>query len=282
MTQGIQEQVRPLPTVEAKGHFVQVGREMLGADTVPRAHDSTLQEGEGIFDCVGVDVTLDVNLGLMLNPFVLPLLNSRLGDGVGVNGVLVSHQHINVGTDVLADVPSYCSLLYIAGMKESQFAIALADANYDLLCVVSESRLVLASMMLPAYVGFVYFNRAIQHGAVYFFHCSPDAMAQIPSGFVAYPEGSLDLIGTHALAGFAQQQSGDEPSHERQMGIIEDRTSGYGELVVAILAVEQLLFSRQFNRWTFATRTLRTFRPAQAAENFAALFVSGVEVGNIQ
>jgi hypothetical protein len=41
MTQGMQEQVRALPTIEAETHLVQVGWEMLRRNLVPRSDDAT-------------------------------------------------------------------------------------------------------------------------------------------------------------------------------------------------------------------------------------------------
>jgi hypothetical protein len=46
MTQGVKEQIVIFATVEPERHFVQVGRKMFGADTMPRPHDSTLEQAE--------------------------------------------------------------------------------------------------------------------------------------------------------------------------------------------------------------------------------------------
>ena len=52
MAQRINEQIGALATIEPEGHFVQVGREMFGADLVPTADDSALQKREGRFPSV--------------------------------------------------------------------------------------------------------------------------------------------------------------------------------------------------------------------------------------
>ena len=58
------------------------------------------------------------------------------------------------------------------------------------------------------------------------------------------------------------------------MGIVEDRASGDGELVVTVFAVEQLLVGLQFNDRHLAARAFGTGRPAQAHKQLAALIVS--------
>jgi len=62
------------------------------------------------------------------------------------------------------------------------------------------------------------------------------------------------------------------------MGVIEHGAGRDGELVVAILAVEQLLFGLQFDRRSFAAQATRAFWEAQAHEKLAAL-IFGTEQG---
>jgi hypothetical protein len=58
------------------------------------------------------------------------------------------------------------------------------------------------------------------------------------------------------------------------MGIVKNRSSSRGELIVAILAVVELLFGFQFNGWLFAAQAEHTFGPAKAAEKFSAFIFS--------
>ncbi len=71
MTQRIQEQVGVLPAVESEGHLVQVGREMLWANSVPRSNDAALEQGECGLDGIGVNVSIDVDAILVLDGLVL-------------------------------------------------------------------------------------------------------------------------------------------------------------------------------------------------------------------
>ena len=63
-------------------------------------------------------------------------------------------------------------------------------------------------------------------------------MAEIPCRFVGHAESPLELIGAHALLGLAEQVDAQEPLPQRQMGIVEDRASGHGELIAALVAVK--------------------------------------------
>jgi hypothetical protein len=56
MTQSVHEQIGAVAAVEPELHLLQVGREMLGAQLVLRAHDGALQQGECGLDRVGVEL----------------------------------------------------------------------------------------------------------------------------------------------------------------------------------------------------------------------------------
>src|SRR5207244_13380746 len=211
MTQGIQKQIGVLPAIEAECHFVQVGCEMLGADPMPGSDDATLQEGESILNGIGMHFTLNINLGFVLDSLMLSLRYSCFGDCVGVNRMFIGNQNVHVLTDVFSNVLRNRTLLNIGCMEETKIAITLPDADDDLLCVVSESRFALASVQLAADIGFIHFNRTVQHGLICFLHSSTDAMAKIPRGFVApYCERSLDLIGRLSLARVHRPQDSDK------------------------------------------------------------------------
>src|SRR5213078_2859272 len=100
-------------------------------------------------------------------------------------------------------------------------------------------------------------------------------------GLIADSEHSLNLIGTHALARFTEQIGSYKPFEQRQMGIVKDRSRCDAELVITLFAVIQLLRSSKRNNSTFASWTLNTTRPAQTFQKFAALFIAGKHLMNI-
>ena len=120
-------------------------------------------------------------------------------------------------------------------------------------------------------IGLVNLNLSVQHGLLSFDHRGADAVAEIPRGLVAHPDCALHLAGGHSLLGFAEQMRGQEPFGEREMRIVEHGAGCDGELVVAILAIEELLFGFQFDRRSLAAQATRAFWEAQAHEKLAAL-----------
>src|SRR5437667_9275252 len=99
-------------------------------------------------------------------------------------------------------------------------------------------------------------------------------MAQIPCGFIAHPNSTLDLIRRNSFACLAEQQGDHEPFCERKMRIMEDRAGSNGELVIALSAIEQLVAGNEAdNLLSVAARTFGTVRPAQSFQQFPALLI---------
>src|SRR5271170_4441063 len=103
MTQGVQENSWRLPTIEPESHFVQVGGEMLCADTVPCSHNAALQETESGLDCVGMNVPLHVNAVFVPNGLVLFCRDSGSLHCEGVRRELIRNYHVYILADVLAN-----------------------------------------------------------------------------------------------------------------------------------------------------------------------------------
>src|SRR5690348_6457309 len=102
MTQGIQEQVRTLPAIEAERHFFAVGLEMLGADLVPCSRNSALQQGECGFNrvCVDLSAVRGIDAEAVLDSLVL---DSNAASNSFVERRVVSEQNLRVFGKVLAD-----------------------------------------------------------------------------------------------------------------------------------------------------------------------------------
>src|SRR5262249_19741800 len=108
------------------------------------------------------------------------------------------------------------------------------------------------------------------------FYCSSDSVTEVPCGFVADPHHALDLIRTHALAGLTEQVSSSEPFNQRQMGVMEDRSRCYAELITAVIAVELVAIVDAGNLRGLATGTGDFIRPAQCLKVFAALVIAAI------
>src|SRR5579862_741821 len=259
MTQRIQEQVRILPAIKTKAHFVQICREMLCGDAMPCSNDAALQEGKCRFDRIGMDVAVNIDLRLMLDRFMLRgKCCAAKGRGIGVE--FVGNDHFNIFAHIVSDILRQSSSLHVLSMEEPQIAATLPDADYDLLVGIAVSGLTVG-VLLPAQIRFVYFNSTVHHRALCFFHGSTNPMTEIPRCFVADSECALDLIRAHALACLTEKQGSKKPLLQGKMGIVEDRASGDAELIIARLAVEQLLRSSEFNYRAVASQTFNAVRP---------------------
>lgn len=254
-----------LSAIESECHFVQVGGEMLRTDFVPASHDAALQERESGLDGVGVNIrsTSDVFFMPVIYGFV-PL--AEFPESARVGWQFARNDYIHVLGDILLDVLRKRARLGIFGVEESQIAVALTDANDCFFVGAMQPAPVFASAtQFAADVGFVHLNRAVEHRAN-FLHGRTDAMAEIPRCFVAHAEGALNLARGHSFLRFAEQERGEKPLVERQVRVIENRSSGDGELVIAFLAVVERLFGFQFDSGHLAARAFRASGPAQPCE----------------
>jgi hypothetical protein len=267
MTQGVQKQVGTLPAIETELHLFQVGGEMFGANPVPRSHDSTLEKGKRGFDGIGVNVAHDVHARTVVNLLVVrPVSFSHRSI---VSGCIVGEDYFHVLGDVLADVLSKRSALRITGMKETEIAIALADADNHFFVIHTGDS---AFAFVPAAnIGNVHLDLAIQHRFIGLRHGVSDAMAEVPCRFVTHSDCALNLTSGHAFLGFAEQMCSEEPFAEWEMGIVKYGAGCNGKLVVAVFAVEELLVSIQLDHGAFAAQALWAFREAETHEQFAAL-----------
>ncbi len=195
MAQRIYKQIGTLPAIETEFHLFKIGREMLGAESVPRPHDAALEQAEGGFDGVGVNVAHDVHARTVVNLFVV--LPVSFPHGGIVRGCVVGENHFHILGDVFPDVLCECSTFGVGGMEESQIAVALADANdYFFVIVLCDMAL---AWIHAADIGNVHLYLAIQHWLIGLRHGVPDAMAEIPSRLVAHADRALNLAGGHAF-----------------------------------------------------------------------------------
>jgi len=278
MTQGIKEQIGLFPAIKPKAHFVQIGREMLCADLVPASDDSALEQRECGLYGIRVNVPFDVNAVFVLDSPMSRSMNSSFHHGLWVGLQFIGDHHVNVCAHVLFNKPCECSRFRIFGMKEAEIAATLPNADYDFFvgCVRSTS-----TLLNSADIGLVHFDSTLQNGT-HFFHCSTNAMAELPRGLIADAKGSLDLICTHPFSGFAKQKCSGKPFNQWQVGVMENRASSNRELIVAFGAIEQLgAIHQPRNLLALAADTLRTIRPAQTLKQFPASVIGRKQIAYV-
>ncbi len=240
---------------------------------MPRSHDAALEKGKCIFDGIGVNLAHDVDLAAMVNG---PMWDAREFCGIGIRSEIVRDNHVNIGFDVLADVLRESSCFHIVSMEEPQIAVSLPNADHDFF-VVSFCRMALTDVP-AAYVGFVHLYRAGKFWFGSFFHRGPDSVAEIPCGLVADSKRAVNLMCAYALFRFAEKQRSHEPFLKWQVRVVKNRARRHGKLVIATLAVEQLLIRLKLYSRVIAARAVRSIGPADTAEQFTAFFRRAVAV----
>jgi len=199
---------------------------------MPRSHNAALQEGESRFDCIGVSISVHVNLGFMGNRFVFACRDTCATQGERVSHEFIRHDNVHVAAHVLFDILRQCAGLRILSMEEAELAATLPDAdNYLFRFLASVDA---PSDLFSAYIGFVNLDRAIQllKGNI-FGHRVTDAVTEIPRGAVVDSKHPLKLVSGHSLAGLAKQVGSKKPLSKWQVRIMEDRASRHGELIAA-------------------------------------------------
>lgn len=240
---------------------------MLWADPMPGSNDAALQKGERGFNGIGVNISHDIDMAAVIDRSVRHASNFR---GVGIGSKIVCNNHVHVGFDVLSNVLRKRSGFHVIRMEQPEFAIALANPDHDLFVIILGS--VPFADGTTTDVRFVHLHGAGEFALGRFHHRSADSVTEIPCGFVADSERPMYLMCRDALLRFTQKQRSHEPLLKREMRVIKDRACRYSKLIVAALAVEELLVSLKLYSRVITAQTVRAIGPAQAAKQFSAFF----------
>src|SRR5271156_624653 len=276
MTQGVQKQIGTLSAIETEGHFFQVSSEMLCTNSVPSSYNTALEKRKRGFHGVCVNVAHNIDVATVLDRLVSCSRNSSSLHCEWVRSEIIRKNYINILADILTDELCNCSGLNICGMEHAKFSIPLTDTNYDFLfgSASGESISLRTWLSFAAHIGFVYFDLAVEYGLLGFNHCETDAVAEIPCCLITDSKRALNLTSGHAFLRFTKQQGSHKPLCQWQVGIVENRSSGNGELVIAGLAVEQFSLSLQFNGAFLTSQATHAIGPSETRKKFAASFVS--------
>jgi hypothetical protein len=201
----------------------------------------------------------------MIDSKVCGMGNARLRNRGRIRGKLVRHNDVNIVRDVFSDVLGQRPGLYVLCFEEAEIAAALFNSDHDCFVVGGAPALLpVFPLRLSPHQGLVHLYYAVQWLRIDVLHCRPDAMAEIPCRFVASSQSPLDLIRAHSLARFAEQVDAQEPLPERKVGVIEDRSCRYGELITAGVAIKLVTLYDLRSLGRRATRASNVVRPAQS------------------
>jgi hypothetical protein len=237
---------------------------------MPRTDDAAFQERERGLNAVRRNVAVNVNSVPMINSQMCRLRESSLDDSGRIGWPLVGHDYVNIFRDVFLDVLRQCARFHIFSMEETQFATALLDAHHNFLFVVL-CALPMSSMLDSADEGLIHLDDAIQRLRIDFLHRRTNPVAEIPRRLVGNSQNALELIGAHPFLGLAKKVNAQEPLPQRQVRVIEDRSSSDGELIAACVAIKLAALYDLRDLYRFATWAHNRVGPAECFEVFAAL-----------
>ena len=207
---------------------------MFDRDFMPRSNDTALEQRECRLH--GIRSTAQsVLITYVLIDTVIQSLMSRLAELRHLEIVefgFVRHDDIDTLVHISRNNLVHLFLSQIIRINEVEMSAALPNAdNGGFLTPLFLIR------RLSAYVSFVNLDLARQLVALSFLHGSADSVTQIPRGFVANSQSSLELVRAHSFARFTEQVSAQEPLPQWQMRVMEDRASRDAELIVARIAI---------------------------------------------
>ena len=134
---------------------------------------------------------------------------------------IVDHYHVNCLIRIPSNNVVQCALIHLVYSDQVEMPIKLADNDNNGL------------IFLARVSGLFSANAARELMAVNIGHRSTDSVAKIPRSLVGDSEGSLNLMGTHSVAGFTEQIGCYEPLPQRQVRAMENCAIRHGKLIVA-------------------------------------------------
>ena len=229
---------------------------MFRRDFMPRSHNAALEQGESRFHGIRVNVAVGVVLG-MVNRSVEVLLH--LVQRPRIDSRFVSNNHFHMAAEIRIDNLSDGRGCCVFGVNHAEIAVALPDADDNLLIGT-----VTPLARLAANIGFINLNRAAKFLRGNFEHRVANPVAEIPRGFIADGKLASHLVGRHAFARLTEQVRCEKPLPERQMGIVEDSLGRYAELVRARIADKLVALEDAIDLVRAALQALNPIWPAEA------------------
>ena len=202
---------------------------MLDAHTMECSDNRPLEQAPHALDAVGVDLADNPLLRGVAHGLVLGVVISNPHVGlqlIGVNGLILI---LNGSMNEIVEGPPPD----IRDALDSDLSAVPLDGSGHPGLAFLASRSDIAP--LSTYQRFIYFHDTEQGGSVkgIVSHGLADAVAQVPGCFVGDSQGSVELISTHALFGFAHQVDCQEPLTQWKMGVVHDGSRRDAELIAA-------------------------------------------------
>jgi len=225
--------------VVAENLFIQVAEQMKWLDRNISSLQSALDQTPEVFHSVGVNLSVNVALGVV-NDLVLEalLLESHVG-----------HERIGVDRAASRDVGAYVGLqeMFLAIADDSGANLTTAFKN-----ALNSSFVLGASMSNPklALIGvhvsgkatdesFVYFDFLAATAELYevlFMQGEANAVHHEPCGFLSDSQSARYFVRTDSILGIHDEPNGNHPLVHAERGILKNGSHFYGELFLAAFA----------------------------------------------
>src|ERR1700688_3845922 len=102
---------------------------MFCTDMMPSTTNATLEQGERVFNGVGMRVSHDVDSLAVIDRLVFSGWHSRPLDRGRIGWVIICKNHFRIFADVLTNVLSHSFSLNVFGVKQSKLSVTLANSN---------------------------------------------------------------------------------------------------------------------------------------------------------
>jgi hypothetical protein len=220
-----------------------------------RTHNSVLEEIEGRFTDMGMNVAARVLTGVIdrfmdaAYQFVeCPWMHRRFdGDG-----------DFDMASDIGMHELARGVGLGVLGANHTKIAVTLSG---------SENYLFIAprapAPWLSANIGLIDLDRNAKTYLGRLQNCGTKVMAEVPRCFVADCELAIFLIRRHTLGRVPEQVDGKELLSKRKVSVGKNRSRNQAELIAASIAVELIALNDARNLVRFAGRDIDTFGPGE-------------------
>jgi hypothetical protein len=260
--------VSQFPQVEAEHLLIQIPEEMKGFHAHVGTFDSALQQAPEVFESVGVNLPVNVFLG-MVNHMMLEILvfQSLIGkQRIGVNRA--------ASLDVMANLSLKVMLAASGNHHCANFSATFHDAEHGSLILhaaFGNHALVLVGVHESGSTtdeGFVYFylrTTATEFRTGIALHRKADSVEHEPCGLLSDAKSAGHFVRTHAILAVGNHPHCDKPLIERQCRIFKDGSNLHRKLTMSMDALA-LPFPLILKEYCIFTATCRAshfaIRPA--------------------
>jgi hypothetical protein len=256
---GRAENICVLAVIMAELELREVKWKVLLADVVVVPDDSALEQTPEVLNVVRMNLSAYIFAVSVRNRFM------RISESVQVviTGVLVRGDQINLVAHSFADEEVKCGRICLLDDLTDDVALTRDGSDYRRLSAQAGDMLFLVPMailVLAAYTGFVHFDDSHELRKFGVLHCSAEPMTEIPRGRIGRTNLALDLLCTDAFLSVQDAPENLEPSTQRIVRVLKDRSANNAEPIVLARLTEpvegpriQLIRSRVAATWTTYT-----------------------------